>query len=69
MYTKKLKQEFKVQKSIQNKNLSKMKSKSKSFFCTKYLTKNGALRTFLGQDEIPPSSLVQSKKRCLVGWV
>lgn len=32
MYTKKLKQEFKVQKSIQNKILSIMKSKSKSFF-------------------------------------
>lgn len=69
MYTNKLKREFKVQKSIQNKNLSKMKSKSKSFSCaTWYLTKTWRLRTFLGQDEIPPSSLVQSKKRCLVGW-
>lgn len=39
-------------------------------FCTDWsaASEGGVLRTFLGQDEIPPSSLVQSEKRCLVGW-
>lgn len=70
IYTEKLKREFKIQKkSIQNKIQSKMKSKSNVDPFMHQLVKelNGILRTFLRRDEIPPSSLVQSKKRCLVG--
>lgn len=51
-----------------------MKSKSKMLilFLHQLVVSNELeiLRAFLGQDEIPPSSLVQSRKRCLVsqGW-